>query len=38
MVGTFMILDLEKIQYGIDDNYDDQNNFWKVIKRPFGKV
>ena len=22
----------------IDDDYDDQNNFWNVIKRPFRKV
>ena len=33
-----MNLDLEKIRYGIDDDYDDQNNFWNVIKRPFRKV
>ena len=38
LFGTYMNLDLEKIRYGIDDDYDDQNNFWKVIKRPFRKV
>ena len=38
LFGTYMKLDLEKIRYGIDDDYDDQNNFWKVIKRPFRKV
>ena len=38
LFGTYTNLDLEKIRYGIDDDYDDQNNFWKVIKRPFRKV
>ena len=38
LFGTYMNLDLEKIRYGIDDDYDDQNNFWNVIKRPFRKV
>ena len=38
LFGTYMNLDLEKIRYGIDDDYDDHNNFWKVIKRPFRKV
>ena len=38
LFGTYMNLDPEKIRYGIDGNYDDQNNFWKVIKRPFRKV
>ena len=38
LFGTYMKLDLEKIRYGIDDDYDDHNNFWKVIKRPFRKV
>ena len=38
LFGTYMNLDLKKIRYGIDDDYDDQNNFWNVIKRPFRKV
>ena len=32
-----MELDREKIIFGIDDNYDDKNNFIKILKRPFRK-
>ena len=36
--GTYMNLDTKDICYGIDDNYNDENNFWKIIKRPFRKI
>ena len=37
LFGTYMELDREKIIFGIDDNYDDKNNFLKILKRPFRK-
>ena len=37
LFGTYSELDKEKIIYGIDDNYDDKNDFFKVLKRPFKK-
>ena len=38
LFGTYMTLDHKEIRYGLDDDYDDENNFWKVVKRPFRKV
>tara|TARA_B100001093_G_scaffold246381_1_gene235846 strand:- start:708 stop:1517 length:810 start_codon:yes stop_codon:yes gene_type:complete len=35
--GTYKELDKNKIIFGIDDNYDDKNNFIKILKRPFRK-
>ena len=37
LFGTYMELDREKIIFGIDDNYDDKNNFINILKRPFRK-